>query len=64
LALIDEMVEHVLEIKADDENNSSGLDYISIICGFSEKLPLPATQQDELKLIASRIGRDGENGYE
>jgi diguanylate cyclase len=60
LALVNEIVEHVLEIKAESENRPSDFDNDSIIATFLEKLKVPTAQHDELKLIASKLSREDE----
>jgi diguanylate cyclase len=60
LALVDEIVEHVLEIKSEGKNERSKVGDVSIFSNFVEKLKVPSPQHDELKLIASKLSPDDE----
>ena len=60
LARVNEIVEHVLEIKAESENRPTVFDNDSIIATFLGKLKVPTTQHDELKLIASKLSHTDE----
>ncbi|MFT4580445.1 MAG: diguanylate cyclase [Gammaproteobacteria bacterium] len=60
LALVDEIVEHVLEIKSQGKDERSKVGDVSIFSNFVEKLKVPSPQHDELKLIASKLSPDDE----